>query len=256
MLIPTFRIRSWRGVLLVIGLFALGGAVLAGLFMAPRKAISPPAPVDASFGVPGRELRFVSYNVLHNQRGLENIVSEIKALAPDFVLLQEVESRDLIELTRALNMQQHHHPNLYQRSVNLDGPKSTWGNFILSKHPIYDAGSIPNPGGGSFGVWATAVVDGKKFVVANVHLSATWNANPVHIKQSGQNRYVELSNLANAWRERGSPPIVIGGDFNQVPMGNNWHVMTRSRSAKASCGRGSITSSSPRNGSRSTAAWA
>ncbi|MEA2736286.1 MAG: Endonuclease/Exonuclease/phosphatase family, partial [Humisphaera sp.] len=94
------------------------------------------------------------------------------------------------------------------------------------KHPIYDAASIPNPGGGSFGVWGTAVVDGKKFVVANVHLSATWNANPIHIKKSGENRSRELAALKNAWSDRGSPPIVIAGDFNQIPMGNNWAVMS------------------------------
>jgi endonuclease/exonuclease/phosphatase family metal-dependent hydrolase len=216
---------SIRGVLLVLALFAIGGAMLWGLFLAPRM-ITPAAPLDSTWGVPERPLRFVSYNILHCQRGSERVVEEIKQHQPDFVLLQEVESRDVIELASRMEMKHHHHPRLYHPSVNLDGPKATWGNFILSKHPIYEAGSIPNPGGGSFGVWATAVVDGKKFVVANVHLSATWNANPIHIKQSGNNRHKELTALANAWRARGSPPIVIGGDFNQIPTGNNWALMT------------------------------
>ena len=216
---------SWRGVLLVVAMFAIGGVMLWGLFLAPR-AVSPPVPRDAVWGVPDRPLRFVSYNILHNQRGIERVCEEINARKPDFVLLQEVESRDLIELANRLGMETFHHPRLYERSANLDGPKATWGNFILSRHPIFDAESIPNPGGGSFGVWATAVVDGKKFVIANVHLSATWNANPIHIKKSGENRHRELTALATAWRDRGAPPIVIAGDFNQIPMGNNWAVMS------------------------------
>lgn len=233
--------RSWRGIVLVIALFAVGGVMLWGMFLAPR-AVSPAAPRDASWGVPDRSLRFVSYNILHNQRGIERVCGEINAHKPDFVLLQEVESRDLIELATRLSMEHFHHPRLYHRSSNLAGPRATWGNFILSKHPMYEAASIPNPNGGSFGIWATAVVDDRKFVIANVHLSATWNANPIHIKKSGENRHRELTALAKAWRDRGSPPIVIAGDFNQIPMGNNWAVMSGTwRDALGALGKSDVT---------------
>ena len=104
--------RSWRGIFLVIALFAIGGIMLWGLFLAPR-AVSPPAPLDSSWGVPDRPLRFVSYNILHNQRGIDKVADEINARKPDFVLLQEVESRDPIDLAERLGMQQHHHPRLY-----------------------------------------------------------------------------------------------------------------------------------------------
>jgi endonuclease/exonuclease/phosphatase family metal-dependent hydrolase len=56
-------------------------------------------------------------------------------------------------------------------------------------------------------------------VIANVHLSATWNANPIHIKKSGENRNRELSALKTAWQDRGSPPMLIAGDFNQIRLG-------------------------------------
>ena len=218
--------RSWRGILLVVGLFVLGGLLVGGLFLAPRPQ-SPPAPVDASWGVPPRKLRFVSYNILHNQRGLDKVAAEVRKLEPDFVFMQEVEFADAPEIAKALGMTETFHPRLYETSVNLAGPRASWGNLILSRHPLYEAQSIPNPGGGSFGVWAVAVVDGKKFVVADVHLSATWNANPKHIKQSGENRNRELANLIAAWKDRGPPPIIVGGDFNQIPMGNNYALMTQ-----------------------------
>jgi endonuclease/exonuclease/phosphatase family metal-dependent hydrolase len=232
---------SWRGIILVIALFAVGGIMLWGMFLAPR-AVSPPAPLDAAWGVPDRPLRFVSYNILHGERGIDKVTAEIKQIDPDFVVLQEVESRDLIELAARLGMEHFHHPRQYEASVNLAGPRATWGNFILSKHPIYEAASIPNPSGGSFGVWGTAVVDGKKFVIANVHLSATWNANPIHIKKSGENRNKELTALAAAWRKRGSPPIVIAGDFNQIPSGNNWAIMSGTwRDALGALGKQDVT---------------
>jgi endonuclease/exonuclease/phosphatase family metal-dependent hydrolase len=215
-----------RGVWLVIGLFLLGGAVLGGLFLAPRPA-SPQAPVEVTWGAPARTLKFASYNILHNQRGLDRVAAEIVKLKPDVVFLQEVESADCAKLAKAMGMEANFYPRLYETSVNLAGPRASWGNLILSRHPIYNAASIPNPGGGSFGVWAEVVVDGKKFVAADVHLSATWNAKPSHLKESGENRYRELTNLLQAWRDRGSPPIVVGGDFNQIAMGNNYELMTR-----------------------------
>jgi endonuclease/exonuclease/phosphatase family metal-dependent hydrolase len=217
---------STRGILLVTGIFLIGGLALAGLFLAPRPA-SPPAPATVTWGVPSRPLRFASYNILHNQRGLDRVAAEIVKLKPDFVFLQEVESADCAALAKALGTEANFYPRLYETSANLAGPRASWGNLILSRHPLYEAASIPNPDGGSFGVWAESVIDGKKFVVADVHLSATWNAKPSHLKESGENRYRELTNLRQAWIDRGSPPIVIAGDFNQIAGGNNYELMTR-----------------------------
>jgi endonuclease/exonuclease/phosphatase family metal-dependent hydrolase len=151
------------------------------------------------------------------------VIDEVGRLEPDFVLLQEVERRDLTAMSQALSK----FPAIYHASENLAGPRASWGNAILSRHALYDAGSVPNPGGGSFGVWATAVIDGRKFVVASVHLSATWNANPTHLIESSNNRWKELSNLVGAWRGVGSPPIVVGGDFNQLAIHNNYALMTK-----------------------------
>jgi endonuclease/exonuclease/phosphatase family metal-dependent hydrolase len=170
-----------------------------------------------------KAIKIASYNILHNERGIDRVVAEIRKLDPDFVFLQEVERRDLSTMTQALGSL----PAIYHASENLAGGSASWGNAILSKHRLYEAGTIPNPGGGSFGVWGTAAIDGRKFVVANVHLSATWNAKPSHLIESGNNRWKELTNLVNAWHERGSPPMVLGGDFNQIAMGNNYALMTK-----------------------------
>src|SRR5215203_1581045 len=95
----TSRRMSSRGAVLVIGLFALGGAVLWGLFHAPR-ATSPAAPVTSEWGVPTRRIRVASFNVLHLQRGIDAVVREVRVVDPDVVFLQEVEAREVIDLVR------------------------------------------------------------------------------------------------------------------------------------------------------------
>lgn len=192
------------------------------LLYANRNVRRPPPPA-AVWAPPDHPVTFVSYNILHNQRGIARVIDEIGKLDPDFVFLQEVERRDLTQMSQALGR----FPAIYHASENLAGPHASWGNAILSRHPLYDAASIPNPGGGSFGVWATAVIDNKKFLVANVHLSATWNANPAHLIESSNNRWKELTNLVQAWQSANSPPIVIGGDFNQLAIHNNYALMTQ-----------------------------
>ena len=55
----------------------------------------------------------------------------------------------------------------------------------------------------------------------------TWNANPTHLIESSNNRWKELTNLVAAWQSAGSPPIVVGGDFNQLALHNNYALMTK-----------------------------
>lgn len=210
--------------MLVAGLFALGGLMLWGLFRAPR-ATSPSAPAAARWGAPAHPIRIASLNVRRLPQEIDHVTDELRKLDPDFVLLQEVDSRDVVALARAFGMQQFHHPNAYERSGNLGGRKATWGNVIFAKHPLYDAGPIPNPGGESFGVWATSIVDGKKFVIANVHLSAT-PSTPRHDEKFGDNRSKEIAKLVSAWHARGSPPMIVGGGPMQITLGGNNSAMT------------------------------
>jgi endonuclease/exonuclease/phosphatase family metal-dependent hydrolase len=208
--------------LLFFAALTLLSATFLTLLYANRNVRRPPPP-SAVWSPPDHPVKFVSYNILHNRRGIARVIDEIGKLDPDFVLLQEVDRSDVTQMSQALGR----FPAIYHASENLAGPHASWGNAILSRHPLYDASSIPNPGGGSFGVWATAVVDNKKFLLGNVHLSATWNANPAHLVESSNNRWKELTNLVQAWQSAGSPPIVIGGDFNQLALGNNYALMTQ-----------------------------
>jgi endonuclease/exonuclease/phosphatase (EEP) superfamily protein YafD len=181
-------------------LLVFGGAFLLAMRLTARHAGSAP-PASAVWGVPDWPLRFVSYNVRHNQLGTARIIDRIRKLDPDFVLVQEVEREHLSTLTRELRAM----PAVYHASENLAGARPTWGNAILSRYRLYEGKSIPNHEGRSLGVWATAAVEGKKFRVACVHLSTNDQ---------------ERASLVKAWEDAGRPPIVLGvainqpGDFN------------------------------------------
>jgi endonuclease/exonuclease/phosphatase family metal-dependent hydrolase len=239
--------KSGRSISAIAAVTALLVLTIAVSAMAAWRWRRPPlqyhsAPMGVTTGVPDRPLRFVSYNILHNQRGKKAVIDQIRQLRPDFVLLQEVERRDVDEMARALGIRNTTRSVVYYPSENLAGRRAFWGNAILSAHPLCEAASIPNPGGGSFGIWAASVVDGRKFYVAWVHLSATWRLNVNHIRESSNHRHNELTNLVRAWQARGSPPTMIGGDFNQLPAGDNYFVMTQHFSdALAALGRSDNT---------------
>jgi endonuclease/exonuclease/phosphatase (EEP) superfamily protein YafD len=203
----VMRLLQWIACLL-IGV-ALCGIVCTVIWALRQPTIhSTPVPASATLGAPDAPVRIVSYNILHNQRGRDGVIAEILRTNPDVIFLQELERRDLDAMAERLSIPNDNLHIVYNPSVNLAG-RGSWGNAILSKPPLYEAASIPNPGGGSFGVWAYAIVNDKKFMIACVHLSATWNANPHHVIESSNNRYKELTNLRNAWTLAGSPPISI-----------------------------------------------
>src|SRR5688572_21670256 len=96
-----WRLPRRTTILFFAFLLMFGGAFWFAMRRAARDAGSPP-PASATWGVPERPLRFVSYNVRRNERGTMPIVEEIRKLDPDFILLQEVEREHLSTITREL----------------------------------------------------------------------------------------------------------------------------------------------------------
>src|SRR2546428_6517830 len=87
------RTGSARGALTCLAMFALGGAVLWGLFLSPR-ASSPRSP-RVPWGAPPRTLRFVSFDC--RGAGADELSGTLDALRrhdSDFVLLQQVPAGD------------------------------------------------------------------------------------------------------------------------------------------------------------------
>ena len=184
--------RSPRGALTILAMFALGGAVLWGLFQARRA--SPPRSPDVPWGVPQGAVKFVSFDC----RGAgpdqhAPALDSIRESDPDFVMLQRVPAPDVLRFVEALRLQQTYYTNLFQRT----GPRGRdeTGSLVLSKHPLYDARPVEPEGrrGPHLGTWAVAAIGGVRFVVVSVAPGAG-GVNPV----------------AGAWGAAGSPPVVAG----------------------------------------------
>jgi endonuclease/exonuclease/phosphatase family metal-dependent hydrolase len=190
-----------KSLLFFLFLIVFCGGFFALLY-ANRNYHRPPPP-SALWSPPDKPIRFVSYNVRQNRAGIDKVLDEIRRLEPDIVFLQEIEKTQLSQMTDAL----HTLPAIYHASENLAGSHARWGNAILSRHPLYDFSTISSGGGGSFGVWATAVVGDAKFKIANVHLAPAGN---------------EMAGLVQAWQDAGAPPIIVGGAFNHGPTAHPW----------------------------------
>jgi hypothetical protein len=173
-------------------MFALGGAVLWGLFQAPRSR-SPASPA-VPWAAPSRVQRFVSLDLTGASAG-GAVVQQVRSLDPDYVLVQNVRFDDVLPLAEALDMARSYHPQLFQRPDAR--AKAAPGDLILSRHPLYDAGPItlhPDATRTDMrGVRAVSVVDGVRFTVA-----------------SGVGGTDESRRALDASRvQLGSPPIVL-----------------------------------------------
>ena len=93
------RNRSLRGAAVCLAMFALGGAVLWGLFLAPRGG-SPASP-EVPWGTPFAPLRFVSIE-FGGQSGVPGaLVKRVRELDPDYVLVQNIRFEDVLPLAEA-----------------------------------------------------------------------------------------------------------------------------------------------------------
>jgi len=175
-----------------------------------------PAPPSA-WGPPTRTIRFASYNTFKSNRGRDAILADIRSKSPDIVLLQEVPTELPEETARQLGM--HH---AFRKHVNYPSE----GIAIYSRWPLENVAAVVDDAGRTCGLFADLQVDGRAFTVASVHLQATSKASVGNVLWSERVRGEELSLIRQAWKDRGSHPIVIAGDFNQVPIGSNYSKMT------------------------------
>jgi len=172
------------------------------VFLNANRNYQRPAPSSAVWSPPDKPIKIVTFNIHHSPQGNRAVLDQLATLNPDFILLQEVNKADLTALSEGYSSV----PAIYHASENLGGKSANSGSAILSKYPLYETGAIPTETGKSFGVWATAVVGDRKFKIASIHLAQN--------NESGS----EIIQLLQSWRNANSPPIIIGGDFENSPI--------------------------------------
>jgi endonuclease/exonuclease/phosphatase family metal-dependent hydrolase len=187
---------------------AAAALLLVPLALAPMGA--PPAQ-----GGDGWPVRIMSYN-LHQgyaasgMQDLEALARTIEASGAEIVALQEVSRGWLINgstemltwLARRLRMHAAWGP----------AADAAFGNAILSRRPIVNAGRIEVPRVGRpmrrGAVWAAVDLGGgEALIVIATHLH--------HVEAHGHVRELQALAVANLWHER--PRTVVLGDFNATP---------------------------------------
>ena len=159
-------------------------------------------------------IRLVSFNIYKCQRGENAVVAQIRDKNPAVACLQEVRIEDHDRLAARLGMY-----HVFQNHRNYPSE----GVAIYSRTPLANVKPVIDPDGRTCALFADTTIAGRRVTIASVHLVATQHLKDV--ARSDRMRGTEIALIKQAWKDRGGGPIVIAGDFNQIPMGGNYKAM-------------------------------
>lgn len=231
--------------------------------VAPPPAL-PPAPTPTPKPTPEEEpctavaaapLRVVSFNI-RSARGphgvdLDRVVEELRAVAPDVVLLQEVDrfrarsgrSDQAAYVAKALGMGHVFAPMVTRAPATAGGRREEYGIATLTRHPFstYRVTHLPRPGRTEpRGLLHLQLqVAGRTVNVFNTHLDHSSTA-------ARTSQVAAITGVLDSQNH----PIVLGGDLNAVPGSTVHRQLTRNlRDAWDAAGQGSgltVPAHSPR----------
>ena len=180
---------------------------------------------------PAAEIRVFCWNLHHGvgedgKLDLARIAALIKAQQPDVVALQEVDNKcrrsgsvdQAAELAKLTGM-----GGVFGKAMDHDGGE--YGQAILSKHPIgaTKVHRLPGDGEPRIGFEAAVTIGGRPLRMVSVHLD----------HQQDARRLKQAEALAAALSQ-GGLPIILAGDFNDVPgspvmkaFGAGWTAMAK-----------------------------
>jgi endonuclease/exonuclease/phosphatase family metal-dependent hydrolase len=174
------------------------------------------APVDRPFD---GNLEVVTFNIQLSKRVDDAIfeLSETPELADaDFLLLQEMDDLGVERMARLLQYDYVYYPASVQSKNHRN-----FGNAVLSKWPIRDAGRVDLPHENPknhqrrIAVWADVVVDGREIRVYSAHTATIWLRTDEREDQveTLARRARDVGEMGEADRRK---PVIVGGDFNTV----------------------------------------
>ena len=194
------------GVWLCLAVLIFGGGVMFAFYRAAHD-LTRSANSSASYGVPAMPLRLASYNAKRQAHLPDEVIAEILRRDSDYVFLQETRGKMLPDLQH--RMGEKYIATAYYPLQNLPDADNDIGIAILSKYPLEDGRPIPNHMNGACGVWASSLIDGKRFEVACLRPSETGGAG------------AEMENFKKAWESSSKPPILAavesGGEWQTPP---------------------------------------
>ena len=177
--------------------------------------------------MPDRPVKIAAWNVLSLERGEQGVIDLLKQQGADVIMLSEVQDTQVQRLAEATGLHATFVEMLHSPEPMVHADASARGCLLLTRWPMVNVTPLGHATGGKYGVRADVIADGNRFTVAVVHLSATWKFSLSHLEESAVARWKEIEHLMNDWRDRGQPPMIVAGDFNNLPVGDNYYNLTQ-----------------------------
>ena len=152
-------------------------------------------------------LKVMTYNTWSQNKNVEAIAATIRQQSPDILLLQEIDSRKLDELTRSI------------ASLYPDGPyfshESKLMQAVISRYPMTPLQAIRNKGQAQI---VRVYLPTGPVTVFNVH----------PLRYGGwQQRHRQIAALLGQEIAATNGPIILGGDFNTTDQTQLYQEVTR-----------------------------
>src|SRR4051812_18821097 len=196
--------RSKSGSLTILVILVFSILFVGGLYYyAHRNAASRPEYTASMPGVPPQKITLISCNLKWTTASPQ-LIGEFKALAPDFVLLQQVSLKNAESLAGALEMRHGGELQIYYSPTNPNTTEAP-GNAILSRHAIFQGRVISDRFAGDAGIWVEPVILRSRFYLANVDLTPPPLAAP-----AAKLRAEAIDSLVASFSDAPAP-CIIGG---------------------------------------------
>jgi hypothetical protein len=192
---PRFSRPRATGWIVILAIFAVGAAFLAGLYITAWRNV-PQDYRAARVGVPTRPLRLACRDFAFRPVDWRQATGELRPLDADFLLLTGLSRKDAHDLAAAAGMR---HGGELQAFYS-------HGCAILARHKLHKGQVLAGSVDGACVVMAEPVIDGKRFLLACVHL-------PPASERSADTRSSRVTAMLAAWKKQGTPPLIVGGAF-------------------------------------------
>lgn len=163
---------------------------------------------------PSSELRVMSWNIRHgvgmdDQLSLERIAAVIRKENPDVILVQEVDKgckrSDGVDQATELGKLLEFH-SAFGKAMDFDGGQ--YGQAILSRFPIQDAKVHELPGSGEPRIAFSGILETP---------IGTLTVATIHLDHRDPDQRVAQAQVAAEALAQGKQPVILGGDFNDLP---------------------------------------
>ena len=190
---PRHKPRT-TGWMVILAIFAVGFAFLAGLYLTAWLNV-PPDYRAAQPGVPPKTLRLACRDFGFKPADWNQVAADLRAADADFLLLTGLSRKDAHDLAAAAGMRHDNHLQAFY----------SHGCAILARHRLHKGQVLSGSVEGACVVMAEPVIDGRRFLLACMDLPAGNDERALAMRDR------RVATMLKAWTKLSSLPAIVGG---------------------------------------------